>query len=185
MSSLLGFVTLIRVVVLIALAALVWVPIGVWIGFRPRLAHRVQPMVQFLAAFPANLFFPIVVSAIVAFNLNVEIWVSPLMILGTQWYILFNVIGGTLALPTDYQFVASNFGVTRWLWWRRLMLPGIFPGLRHRRGHRLRRLVERQHRRRGGALGRHHAGGDRDRRLYRAVRPRRATSRASPSGLPC
>jgi NitT/TauT family transport system permease protein len=124
---LLGLVTLVRVVVLIALAALVWVPVGVWIGFRPWLAHRVQPVVQFLAAFPANLFFPVVVSAIVKFHLNVEVWVSPLMILGTQWYILFNVIAGTLALPTDYQFVASNFGVTRWLWWRRLVLPGIFP----------------------------------------------------------
>jgi NitT/TauT family transport system permease protein len=123
----LGFVTLLRVAVLIALAALVWVPVGVWIGLRPRLARRVQPVVQFLSAFPANLFFPIVVSAIVAYKLDVEIWVSPLMILGTQWYILFNVIAGTLALPTDYQFVASNLGVSRWLWWRRLILPGIFP----------------------------------------------------------
>jgi NitT/TauT family transport system permease protein len=124
---LLGLITMARVVVLIVLAALVWVPIGVWIGLRPRLARRVQPVVQFLAAFPANLFFPGVVYLIVAFHLNVEIWISPLMILGTQWYILFNVIAGTLALPTDYQFVASNLGVTRWLWWRRLVLPGIFP----------------------------------------------------------
>jgi NitT/TauT family transport system permease protein len=123
----LGLITLLRVVVLIALASLVWVPIGVWIGLRPRLAHRVQPVVQFLAAFPANLFFPVVVSVIVAFHLNVEIWLSPLMILGTQWYILFNVVAGTLALPTDYQFVASNLGVSRLLWWRRLILPGIFP----------------------------------------------------------
>jgi NitT/TauT family transport system permease protein len=122
-----GFVTLVRVAVLIVLAALIWVPIGVWVGLRPRIARRVQPIVQFLAAFPANLFFPVVVSAIVAFSLNAEIWLSPLMILGTQWYILFNVIAGTLALPTDYQYVASNLGVTRWLWWRRLVLPGIFP----------------------------------------------------------
>jgi NitT/TauT family transport system permease protein len=124
---LLGLVTLLRVVVLIALAAVIWVPIGVWIGLRPNLAHRVQPVVQFLAAFPANLFFPVVVSVIVAYHLNVEVWLSPLMILGTQWYILFNVIAGTLALPTDYQLVASNLGVTRLLWWRRLILPGIFP----------------------------------------------------------
>ncbi len=123
----LGFCTLVRVVVLIALAAIVWVPIGVWVGLRPNLAHRVQPIVQFLAAFPANLFFPVAVFLIVRFHLNVEIWVSPLMILGTQWYILFNVIGGTLALPTDYQYVAGNLGVTRWLWWRRLILPAIFP----------------------------------------------------------
>ena len=127
MSCSLVSVTLIRVVVLIALAAVVWVPIGVWVGLRPNLAHRVQPIVQFLAAFPANLFFPVAVFLIVRFHLNVEIWVSPLMILGTQWYILFNVIGGTLALPTDYQYVAGNLGVTRWLWWRRLILPAIFP----------------------------------------------------------
>jgi NitT/TauT family transport system permease protein len=123
----LGFLTLIRVLVLILLASIVWVPIGVWIGLRPRLAHRAQPIIQFLAAFPANLFFPIVVSAIVVLKLNPQIWLSPLMILGTQWYILFNVIAGTLALPTDYQYVAGNFGVRNWLWWRRLILPAIFP----------------------------------------------------------
>jgi len=119
--------TLTRVVVLIVLAALIWVPIGVWIGLRPALAHRVQPWIQFLAAFPANLFFPIAVSAIVALRLNPEIWLSPLMILGTQWYILFNVIAGMLAVPTDYELVAGNLGVRGWLWWRRLVLPGIFP----------------------------------------------------------
>jgi NitT/TauT family transport system permease protein len=123
----LGFLTLIRVLVLIALASIIWVPIGVWIGLRPRVAHRVQPIIQFLAAFPANLFFPIVVSGIVLYKLNPEIWLSPLMILGTQWYILFNVIGGTLALPTDYQLVAGNLGVRNWLWWRKLILPAIFP----------------------------------------------------------
>ncbi len=123
----LGIYTLIRVIVLIALAAIVWVPIGVWIGLRPELAHRAQPVIQFLAAFPANLFFPIVVSGIYYFHANPEIWLSPLMILGTQWYILFNVIGGTLALPTDYQLVAGNFGLKGWLWWWRLALPGIFP----------------------------------------------------------
>jgi NitT/TauT family transport system permease protein len=112
----LGAITLVRVMVLIAMAAVIWVPIGVWIGLRPRLAHVVQPWIQFLAAFPANLFFPLT-----------EIWLSPLMILGTQWYILFNVIAGTLALPTDYQLVAGNFGVRQWLWWKRLVLPGIFP----------------------------------------------------------
>jgi len=125
--ALLGLATLARVIVLIAIASIVWVPIGVWIGLRPNLAHRVQPVIQFLAAFPANLFFPIAVSGIVMYKLNPEIWLSPLMILGTQWYILFNVIGGTLALPTDYQLVAGNFGVSKILWWRRLILPGIFP----------------------------------------------------------
>jgi NitT/TauT family transport system permease protein len=123
----LGAITLLRVMVLIALASLIWVPIGVWIGLRPNVAHRVQPLIQFLAAFPANLLFPIAVVTILHYHLDVEIWVSPLMILGTQWYILYNVIAGTLGLPTDYQEVAATLGVRRWLWWRRLVLPGIFP----------------------------------------------------------
>jgi NitT/TauT family transport system permease protein len=123
----LGGVTALRVLVLIALASLIWVPIGVWIGLRPRLADRAQPIVQFLAAFPANLFFPVAVVLILRFNLNPEIWLSPLMILGTQWYIVFNVIAGTTALPTELRLAASNLGVRRWLWWRRVMLPAIFP----------------------------------------------------------
>jgi NitT/TauT family transport system permease protein len=123
----LGLATAARVLVLIALASLVWVPIGVWIGMRPHVARRAQPIAQFLAAFPANLFFPVAVSLILRFHLNVEIWVSPLMILGTQWYILFNVIAGASALPTDLHYVANNLGLSRWLWWRRLILPGIFP----------------------------------------------------------
>jgi NitT/TauT family transport system permease protein len=103
------------------------VPIGVWIGLRPRIADRAQPVVQFLAAFPANLFFPAAVVLILRFGLSPEIWLSPLMILGTQWYILFNVIAGTTALPAELKLAASNLGVRRWLWWRRLILPAIFP----------------------------------------------------------
>jgi NitT/TauT family transport system permease protein len=123
----LGMITAVRVLVLIAVASLIWVPIGVAIGLRPRLADRVQPIVQFLAAFPANLFFPVVVVLILRFHLNPEIWLSPLMILGTQWYILFNVIGGAAALPAELQRAAQNLGVRRFLWWRRVMLPAIFP----------------------------------------------------------
>jgi len=123
----LGLITAIRVLVLIAIASLIWVPIGVWIGLRPRVADHAQPIVQFLAAFPANLFFPAAVVLILQFRLDPEIWLSPLMILGTQWYILFNVIGGTAALSTELRLAASNLGVRRWLWWRRVMLPAIFP----------------------------------------------------------
>ena len=123
----LGAITAIRVLVLIAVATVIWVPIGVWIGLRPHIADRAQPIVQFLAAFPANLFFPAAVVLILTFNLNPEIWLSPLMILGTQWYILFNVIGGTISLPAELRLAASNLGVRRVLWWRRVMLPAIFP----------------------------------------------------------
>ncbi len=123
----LGLVTAIRVMVLIAVASLIWVPIGVWIGLHPRIADRAQPIVQFLAAFPANLFFPAAVVLILHFRLSPEIWLSPLMILGTQWYILFNVIAGTAGLSAELLLAAGNLGVRRLLWWRRLILPAIFP----------------------------------------------------------
>jgi NitT/TauT family transport system permease protein len=123
----LGLATAARVLILIGVASLIWVPIGVAIGLRPQLADRIQPIVQFLAAFPANLFFPVAVVLILRFQANPEIWLSPLMILGTQWYILFNVIVGTTALPQELQRAAQNLGVRRSLWWRRVILPAIFP----------------------------------------------------------
>ena len=123
----LGLITLLRVAVLIALASLIWVPIGVWIGLRPRVASIAQPIAQFLAAFPANLLFPIVISAIVLHKLNPDIWLSPLISLGTQWYILFNVIVGASALAPDLRYAAENLGVRGWLWWRRVALPSVFP----------------------------------------------------------
>jgi len=122
-----GFITLARVVVLIALATLVWVPVGVWIGLRPKLAERIQPLAQFLAAFPANLAFPVFVVIIVRYGLNPNIWLSPLMILGTQWYILFNVIAGASAFPTDLREAAGSFHLGGWRWWMKVILPGIFP----------------------------------------------------------
>jgi NitT/TauT family transport system permease protein len=123
----LGFFTLTRVVVLIVVASLIWVPIGVEVGLRPMLAEKIQPLAQFLAAFPANLLFPVFVVAIVHFHLNPDIWLSPLIILGTQWYILFNVIAGTTAYPNDFREAATNFRMRGWQWWRQVMLPGIFP----------------------------------------------------------
>ncbi len=122
-----GFLTLARVIVLITLATLIWVPIGVWIGLRPKLAERIQPLAQFLAAFPANLAFPVFVVVIVRYSLDPNIWLSPLMILGTQWYILFNVIAGASAFPTDLREAAGSFHLGGWRWWVKVILPGIFP----------------------------------------------------------
>jgi NitT/TauT family transport system permease protein len=122
-----GALTLIRVVVLIAIASLIWVPIGVGIGLRPRLTAVMQPVAQFLAAFPANLLFPLAVFVIVHFGLAPKIWLTPLMILGTQWYILFNVIAGASAFPGDLREAATSLRVRRWRWWREVVLPGIFP----------------------------------------------------------
>jgi NitT/TauT family transport system permease protein len=122
-----GFLTLSRVVILIAIASVIWVPIGVWIGLRPWAAERAQPIAQFLAAFPANVLFPIAVVGIVALHLDPNIWLSPLMVLGTQWYILFNVVAGASAFPTDLREASTLYRLRSWQWWRDVMLPGIFP----------------------------------------------------------
>jgi NitT/TauT family transport system permease protein len=123
----LATLTMMRVFILIALASLIWVPIGVWVGMRPRAAQIVQPIAQFMAAFPANLLFPIAVYGIVRWKLNPDIYLSPLMILGTQWYILFNVIAGASSIPAEMRYVAANFRVTGWLWWRKVALPAVLP----------------------------------------------------------
>jgi NitT/TauT family transport system permease protein len=119
--------TLIRVLALILLASLVWVPLGILIGLNPRLAERVQPLTQFLAAFPANVLFPIAVVLIVRWALNPDIWLSFLIIFGTQWYILFNVVGGASAFPNDLREAAATFHVRGWDWWTKVMLPAVFP----------------------------------------------------------
>jgi len=123
----LGLYTLARVLVLIAVASLIWVPIGVWIGLNPRIAGRVQAVAQFLAAFPSNLVFPVAVLGIVKWGLNPDIWLSPLIILGTQWYLLFNVVAGASTIPTELRLAAQNLGLKGWLAWKRYLLPAIFP----------------------------------------------------------
>ncbi|MDF2940616.1 MAG: hypothetical protein K0R66_1258 [Gammaproteobacteria bacterium] len=123
----LGGYTAVRVFVLIILCSFIWVPVGLWVGTKPRVTQYVQPIAQFLAAFPANLFFPIFVVLIVKFNLNVEIWTAPLMVLGTQWYILFNVIAGASAIPQELKLAAENMQLKGWVKWKRFLLPAIFP----------------------------------------------------------
>ncbi|HEV6965648.1 ABC transporter permease subunit [Roseateles sp.] len=123
----LGLYTLARVLVLIAVASLVWVPIGVWIGLNPRIAGRVQAVAQFLAAFPSNLVFPVAVLVIVKYHLDPDLWLSPLIILGTQWYLLFNVVAGASTIPTELRLAAQNLGLKGWLAWKRYLLPAIFP----------------------------------------------------------
>ena len=123
----LTLITLIRVVVLMALASVIWVPISVWVGLRPRWAEAVQPFAQFLAAFPVNLLFGAAVSLVLAFHLNTDIWLSFLIVFGTQWYIVFNTIGGAAAFPNDLREAAANFHVRGWAWWRDVILPGVAP----------------------------------------------------------
>jgi NitT/TauT family transport system permease protein len=120
-------ITLLRVLVLMALATIIWVPVSIWIGLRPRIAERVQPIAQFLAAFPVNLLFGAAVSIVLAFHLNPDIWLSVLIITGTQWYIVFNVIAGAAAFPNDLREASENFHIHGWDWWVRVMLPGVLP----------------------------------------------------------
>jgi NitT/TauT family transport system permease protein len=123
----LGMITLLRVLLLIALASLVWVPVAVWIGLRPRYSQRVQAVAQFLAAFPVNVMFPLVVFLLVWLKLNPSIWLSPLMVFGTQWYILFNVVAGASTIPNELRLAADNLGLQGWLKWKRVYLPAVFP----------------------------------------------------------
>ncbi|MFD9884761.1 ABC transporter permease [Streptomyces alboflavus] len=124
---LLGLVTFARVVVLVAVATVVWVPIGVRIGFSPRLTRIAQPIVQVLASFPANFLFPLAVWFFLKTGLSIDVGGILLMALGAQWYILFNAIAGAMSIPTDLREAMDDLGVTGRQRWRRLILPGVFP----------------------------------------------------------
>jgi NitT/TauT family transport system permease protein len=123
----LGLVTFGRVIVLVIVATVIWVPIGVWIGLNPRVSRLAQPVVQVLASFPANFLFPIATAVLVSTGISLNWGGIVLMSLGAQWYILFNVIAGASAVPNDLREAAANLQLPRALWWRRLILPAIFP----------------------------------------------------------
>ena len=141
---------------LVVVATVVWVPIGVWIGMNPRVSRLAQPVVQVLASFPANFLFPLVAAVLIATGVSLNVGGILLMSLGAQWYILFNVIAGASAIPNDLREARHQpAAAPACCSWRRLILPGDLPGLRHRRHHRRRRGVERLDRRRGRHLRRH------------------------------
>jgi NitT/TauT family transport system permease protein len=122
-----GLLTLLRVAIMVVFATAVWTPVGVAIGFSPKLSRIAQPLVQIGASFPANLLFPVVVLAFVALHIDLD-WGSVILIaLGTQWYILFNVIAGASSVPSDLREAATIFGLRGWNLWRTLILPAIFP----------------------------------------------------------
>jgi NitT/TauT family transport system permease protein len=123
----LGALTLLRVAAVVALAALVWTPVGAWMGMNPRVARIAQPIVQVLASFPANFLFPLLALVFVRFGLSLEWGGAILMALGAQWYILFNTIAGAMAIPNDLREMAESLGVRGVARWRALILPAIFP----------------------------------------------------------
>ena len=123
----LGFLTMLRVLAMTVIATLIWTPVGVWIGSKPHIARFAQPLAQIGASFPVNMTFPLVVGWFVAGNVSMN-WGSILLIaMGTQWYILFNVIAGAMAIPNDLKEAARMYGLSRWNLWKTLILPAIFP----------------------------------------------------------
>jgi NitT/TauT family transport system permease protein len=121
--------TFLRVNAALLISAAWTVPVGVAIGLNPRLARIVQPIAQVMASVPATAFFPILLIGLVEIGGGLGIGSVALMLLGTQWYILFNVIAGAMSIPSDLREVASLYRFTRWQRWTRLILPGIFPYL--------------------------------------------------------
>ncbi len=123
----LGVLTLLRVAAMTVVATLIWTPIGVWIGLRPRVARIAQPLAQIAASFPVNMTFPFIVAFFIAAHISINWGSILLMALGTQWYILFNVIAGAMAIPTDLREASALFGLHRWQLWKTLIIPAIFP----------------------------------------------------------
>jgi len=123
----LGFLTLLRVAAMMAIATVIWTPIGVWIGLRPRVARIAQPLTQIAASFPVNMTFPFVVGFFLWAHVPINYGSVLLMALGTQWYVLFNVIAGAMAIPTDMREAAGVFALHRWRLWKTLIIPAIFP----------------------------------------------------------
>ncbi|HKN70241.1 MAG TPA: ABC transporter permease subunit [Terriglobales bacterium] len=123
------FATWLRVNVTLVLGALWTIPAGVAIGFNPRLARIAQPLAQIAASVPATAVFPVVLLVLIRLGGGLGFGSIVLLLLGTQWYILFNVIAGAMAIPTDLKEAASVFGIRGWERWRKLILPGIFPFL--------------------------------------------------------
>ncbi len=125
-AAVLGLLTLSRVIALLIFSTLVWTPVGVAIGFSPKLARISQPIVQILASFPANFLFPFATLGFIKLGLSLNWGSMLLMALGAQWYLLFNVIGGAQAIPNDLREMASSIGLRRSREWRALIGPGIF-----------------------------------------------------------
>ncbi|OPA77761.1 sulfonate ABC transporter permease [Paenibacillus selenitireducens] len=125
----LGLLTAFRVFVSTLLAVIWTVPVGVMIGLNPKFSRIAQPIIQVLASFPANMAFPLFIILYLKFGISMNIGSIPLMMLGTQWYILFNVIAGAMAIPSDLKEASTILGLTRWQYWKKLILPSIFPFL--------------------------------------------------------
>ena len=116
-----------RVIAAMVLSVIIFTPLGVWIGLRPGLVSFFQPIIQVFAAVPANVFYPLIAFMIVAWHQNLGSWTIPMIMLGTQWYVLFNVIAGTSMIPSQMVEASKIFHLRGWLWWTKFTLPAVFP----------------------------------------------------------
>lgn len=123
----LGVLTFLRVVTVLVLSTFLWLPIGVMIGLKPRVARFARPLVQIVASFPANMFYPLLALLFLQTSFPFALGSIIPMSLGAQWYLLFNCIAGTQSLPSDLLEASRMFRLHGWQWWRQLILPGIFP----------------------------------------------------------
>jgi NitT/TauT family transport system permease protein len=121
--------TFLRVNLDLLLGALWTIPVGVAIGFNPRIARIAQPLAQIAASVPATALFPVVLLLLINIGGGLGLGSIALLLLGTQWYILFNVIAGAIAIPTDLKECCSVFRLEGLARWKKLILPGIFPYL--------------------------------------------------------
>ncbi len=121
--------TFLRVLIALVLGSAWTIPVGVAIGFSPKLARVAQPLAQIAASVPATALFPVVLLALVSVGGGLTVGSVLLMLLGTQWYILFNVIAGAMAIPSEFREVSEIFRFSRLDRWRTVILPGIFPYL--------------------------------------------------------
>ncbi|MBI1862285.1 MAG: ABC transporter permease subunit [Deltaproteobacteria bacterium] len=123
------FLTLLRVIVSVVLGSLWTIPLGVWIGIHPKWTQRLQPIVQVTASFPYPMVYPLLATFLVSLGVEIDLGAVALMILGSQWYILFNVISGATRIPLAFFDIAQIFRLRGWTYWRSIILPGIFPDL--------------------------------------------------------
>jgi ABC-type anion transport system duplicated permease subunit len=123
----LAFLTFLRVATMTVVATLIWTPVGVWIGSSPKAANVFQPIAQILASFPVNMTFPFVIGLFSFFHISIDFGSIFLIAMGTQWYILFNVIAGAMSIPNDLKEAGRTFGLKGFDLWRKLIIPAIFP----------------------------------------------------------
>jgi len=125
-AFLVGLATFGRVVVIVVVGSIIWVPVGVWIGMNPKVTRIAQPVVQVLASFPANFLFPFFTLLLIDTGIPLNLGGIVLMALGSQWYILFNVIAGASAIPNDLREAATTLGLGRWMRWKTFIGPAVF-----------------------------------------------------------